>query len=110
MRQNELSLDATFSAIISVVDKFIQLGYLRTTEDVQEYMLIIGKVENCNKPQPFTVAELTFTGVGSHARQAFCEVLPIGSEYPRDDFTRYAKKRPSTAHHRVRSVRRLTNR
>lgn len=57
MRQTELALDITFSAIISVVDKFIQLGYLRTTEDVQEYMLIIGKVKNCNKPQPFTVAE-----------------------------------------------------
>ncbi|KAF5611754.1 uncharacterized protein FSUBG_2191 [Fusarium subglutinans] len=77
MRQTELSLDTTFSAIISVVDRFIQLGYLRTTEDVQEYMLIVGK--------------------------AVCEVLPIGSEYTRGDFTRYAKKRPSAAHYRVRS-------
>ncbi|KAF5627451.1 hypothetical protein F52700_8377 [Fusarium sp. NRRL 52700] len=76
MRQTELSLDTTFSAIISVVDKFIHLGYLRTTEDVQEFMLIVGK--------------------------AFCEVLPIGSEYPRDNFMPHAKKRPSTAHYRVR--------
>jgi hypothetical protein len=67
MRQTELSLNITFSAIISVVDKFMQLGYLRTTEDVQEYMLIVGKVKNCNKPKPMTVVELTFTGAGSHA-------------------------------------------
>ncbi|KAF5962507.1 hypothetical protein FBULB1_14101 [Fusarium bulbicola] len=51
MRQTELSLDATFSAIISVVDRLIQLGHLRTTEDVQEYMLIVGKI-SCQRYVP----------------------------------------------------------
>ncbi|TVY71951.1 hypothetical protein Focb16_v011503 [Fusarium oxysporum f. sp. cubense] len=37
--QNPFSL-----GILSIVDTFIQLGYLQTPEDVQEYMIIVGKV------------------------------------------------------------------
>ncbi|KAF4445664.1 hypothetical protein F53441_10613 [Fusarium austroafricanum] len=43
LRQNGSIQDASTSGILLVVDKFIDLGYLQTIEEVQEYILIIGK-------------------------------------------------------------------
>ncbi|ENH63479.1 hypothetical protein FOC1_g10000224, partial [Fusarium oxysporum f. sp. cubense race 1] len=43
MRQDESFKDPSSMGILSIVDTFIQLGYLQTPEDVQEYMIIVGK-------------------------------------------------------------------
>ncbi|KAL5594955.1 hypothetical protein FOVSG1_008644 [Fusarium oxysporum f. sp. vasinfectum] len=45
MRQDGSFQDPSSMGILSIVDTFIQLGYLRTPEDVQEYMIIVGKVQ-----------------------------------------------------------------
>ncbi|KAF4334303.1 hypothetical protein FBEOM_11866 [Fusarium beomiforme] len=44
MRQGESFQDPSSLGILSIVDLFIKLGYLQTPEDVQEYMIIVGKV------------------------------------------------------------------
>ncbi|WKT46826.1 hypothetical protein QSH57_011700 [Fusarium oxysporum f. sp. vasinfectum] len=60
MRQDESFQDPFSLGILSIVDTFIQLGYLQTLEDVQEYMILVGK--------------------------RICEILPLGSEYPWSGF------------------------
>ncbi|RKK99237.1 hypothetical protein BFJ71_g6239 [Fusarium oxysporum] len=45
MRQDESFQDPFSLGILSIVDTFIQLGYLQTLEDVQEYMILVGKVQ-----------------------------------------------------------------
>lgn len=45
MRQDESFQDPFSLGILSIVDTFIQLGYLQTPEDVQEYMILVGKVQ-----------------------------------------------------------------
>ncbi|KAK2933367.1 hypothetical protein FoTM2_007828 [Fusarium oxysporum f. sp. vasinfectum] len=45
MRQDGSFQDPSSMGILSIVDTFIQLGYLQTPEDVQEYMIIVGKVQ-----------------------------------------------------------------
>ncbi|KAG7415023.1 hypothetical protein ACKAV7_005673 [Fusarium commune] len=46
MRQDESFQDPSSMGIFCIVDTFIQLGYLQTPEDVQEYMIIVGKVRS----------------------------------------------------------------
>ncbi|KAG5772147.1 hypothetical protein H9Q72_001553 [Fusarium xylarioides] len=43
MRQDDSFQDPFSLGILSIVDTFIQLGYLQTPEDVQEYMIMVGK-------------------------------------------------------------------
>ncbi|KAF5547001.1 hypothetical protein FNAPI_8667 [Fusarium napiforme] len=43
MRQGESFQDPFSLGILAIVDLFIQLGYLKTPEDIQEYMIIVGK-------------------------------------------------------------------
>ncbi|KAG5751852.1 hypothetical protein H9Q70_005485 [Fusarium xylarioides] len=43
MRQDDSFQDPFSLGILSIVDTFIQLGYLQTAEDVQEYMIMVGK-------------------------------------------------------------------
>ncbi|KAJ4039256.1 hypothetical protein NW756_009629 [Fusarium oxysporum] len=45
MRQDGSFQDPSSMGILSIVDTFIQLGYLQTPEDVQDYMIIVGKVQ-----------------------------------------------------------------
>lgn len=45
MRQDGSFQDPYSMGILSIVDTFIQLGYLQTPKDVQEYMIIVGKVQ-----------------------------------------------------------------
>ncbi|KAF5650886.1 hypothetical protein F25303_4264 [Fusarium sp. NRRL 25303] len=45
MRQDESFQDPSSMGILSIVDTFVQLGYLQTPKDVQEYMIIVGKVQ-----------------------------------------------------------------
>ncbi|KAF5693570.1 hypothetical protein FDENT_1913 [Fusarium denticulatum] len=47
MRQDGSFQDPSSIGILSIVDTFIQLGYLQSSEDVQEYMIMVGKVEKC---------------------------------------------------------------
>ncbi|KAH7260778.1 uncharacterized protein BKA55DRAFT_504457 [Fusarium redolens] len=77
MRQDEYFQDPFSLGILSIVDTFTQLGYLQTLEDVQEYMIIVGK--------------------------RICEILSIGSECSRDDFTLWLKKPLCAAHYRARA-------
>jgi hypothetical protein len=48
MRQDESIQDPFSLGILAIVDTFIQLGYLQTPKDVQEYMIIVGKVRRRN--------------------------------------------------------------
>ncbi|KLP21779.1 uncharacterized protein LW94_4079 [Fusarium fujikuroi] len=43
MRQGGSFQDPSSMGILSIVDTFVQLGYLQTPKDVQEYMIIVGK-------------------------------------------------------------------
>ncbi|EWG41429.1 hypothetical protein FVEG_03551 [Fusarium verticillioides 7600] len=43
MRQDELLQDPSSIGLLCIVDTFVQLGYLQTPEDVQDYMIIVGK-------------------------------------------------------------------
>ncbi|CVK94419.1 uncharacterized protein FMAN_03531 [Fusarium mangiferae] len=45
MQQDGSFQDSSSTGILSIVDTFIQLGYLQTPKDVQEYMIIVGKVQ-----------------------------------------------------------------
>ncbi|SCV45430.1 uncharacterized protein FFB14_08647 [Fusarium fujikuroi] len=45
MRQEGSFQDPSSMGILSIVDIFVQLGYLQTPKDVQEYMIIVGKVQ-----------------------------------------------------------------
>ncbi|KAF5547463.1 hypothetical protein FMEXI_5159 [Fusarium mexicanum] len=45
MRQDGSFQDPSSIGILSIVDTFTQLGYLQTPKDVQEYMIIVGKVQ-----------------------------------------------------------------
>ncbi|KAF4944156.1 hypothetical protein FGADI_12869 [Fusarium gaditjirri] len=47
MRQDGSFQDPPSMGILSIVDTFVQLRYLQTTQDVQEYMIIVGKVRRC---------------------------------------------------------------
>ncbi|RBA19149.1 hypothetical protein FPRO05_10078 [Fusarium proliferatum] len=45
MRQDGSFQDPSSMGILSIVDTFVQLGYLQTPKDVQDYMIIVGKVQ-----------------------------------------------------------------
>ncbi|KAF5536501.1 hypothetical protein FPHYL_12954 [Fusarium phyllophilum] len=45
MRQDGSFQDLSSIGILAIVDTFFQLGYLQTPEDVQEYMIMVGKVQ-----------------------------------------------------------------
>lgn len=45
IRQAESFQEPFSLGIVAIVDTFIQLGYLQTPEDVQEYMIVVGKVQ-----------------------------------------------------------------
>ncbi|PCD43113.1 hypothetical protein AU210_002215 [Fusarium oxysporum f. sp. radicis-cucumerinum] len=45
IRQYESFQEPFSLGILAIVDTFIQLGYLQTPEDVQEYMIMVGKVQ-----------------------------------------------------------------
>ncbi|EGU74148.1 hypothetical protein FOXB_15342 [Fusarium oxysporum f. sp. conglutinans Fo5176] len=77
MRQDFSFQEPLSLGILSIVDLFIKLRYLQTPQDVQEYMIIVGK--------------------------DFCEVLSIGSEHNWDGFTVWLKKSSYRIHYRVRA-------
>ncbi|PNP86116.1 hypothetical protein FNYG_01172 [Fusarium nygamai] len=84
MRQDGSFQGLSSTGILSIVDTFVQLGYLQTPEDVQDYMIIVGKL-------------------GNFARQRICKVLSIGRECPGDGFTLRLQKPLYTAHRRARA-------
>ncbi|KAF4439209.1 hypothetical protein FACUT_4286 [Fusarium acutatum] len=43
MRQDGSFQDPSSMGILSIADTFVQLGYLQTPKDVQDYMIIVGK-------------------------------------------------------------------
>ncbi|RKL29006.1 hypothetical protein BFJ72_g12230 [Fusarium proliferatum] len=47
MRQGDSFQEPFSLGILAIVDIFTQLGYLQTPEDIQEYMIIVGKVWIC---------------------------------------------------------------
>ncbi|EXA46506.1 hypothetical protein FOVG_03874 [Fusarium oxysporum f. sp. pisi HDV247] len=77
MRQDGSFQDPSSMGILSIVDTFILLGYLQTPEDVQEYMIIVGK--------------------------SICQILSIGREYPWGGFTLRLQKPLYTTHRRARA-------
>ncbi|KAJ0138193.1 Uncharacterized protein HZ326_18866 [Fusarium oxysporum f. sp. albedinis] len=77
MRQDGFFQDPSSMGILYIADTFIQLGYLQIPEDVQEYMIIVGK--------------------------SICKILSIGSECPLDGITLRLQKPLYTTHYRARA-------
>jgi hypothetical protein len=45
LREHDICKEPSISGILSIVDRFVDLGYLQTIGEVRDYMLFVGKVD-----------------------------------------------------------------